>query len=274
MKNILRILMVSFFIISCEKDEASTMNSSDLVAYGFSANYDDNEALEEVVVEEVVEEQLKRKLIKNGTVSFETFDLNQTRETILNTVKNYKGYISLDNENRSEYRISHTINVRVPYDNFDNLLETISKGVEKFDVKRINITDVTEQFFDIETRLKNKKELEKRYLQILKKARTVKEILNVEREIGTLREEIEAAEGKLKYLKNQVSFSSLNITFYKQNFENESSSFWKNTNEAFINGFENIKLFLIFLMNVWPFIIIALLIYFIIRRRIIKNKKS
>ena len=87
----------------------------------------------------------------------------------------------------------------------------------------------------------NKKQLEKKYLDILTKAKSVKEILEVEKELGKLREDIESVEGRLKYLQNQVSFSTLSINFYKT--ESNSSGFGKRISNGFSNGFENLKSF-------------------------------
>ena len=72
-------------------------------------------------------------------------------------VNQNNGYIASDNEYKSSDRISSTISLRVPAEKFDTILSEIAKGVEKFDSKNIRISDVTEQFLDVEARLKTKK---------------------------------------------------------------------------------------------------------------------
>lgn len=217
--------------------------------------------------------QFQRKLIKTGNLNFETQDLSKTKTTIEGLVKSFNGYIANDNEYKSYDRISNTISLRIPANKFDEFIVEISKGVEKFDSKNINISDVTEQFLDVEARLKTKKALESKYLEILKKAKSVREILDVERELGKLRGDIEATEGRLKYLKNQTSFSTLNITFYKKIKESDSS-FGGKVIEAFKDGFDNIKAFFLFLINIWPFIIILFLVFFYFRKRRKSRTKS
>ena len=93
---------------------------------------------------------------------------------------------------------------------------------------------------------------------------SVEDILNVERELGKLREEIEATEGRLNYLSNQVSFSTLSVSFYKKVF-NETSFFGK-IGESFTNGFDNFKSFLLFIVTVWPFVMIIPICYFLIKK--------
>jgi hypothetical protein len=213
----------------------------------------------------------QRKLIKTGNITFETKDIDVTRRIIIDLVNQNNGYVASDNQYKSDDRVSVTISIRIPADKFDSILDEIAKGVEKFDSKNIRISDVTEQFLDIEARLKTKKTLELKYLEILKRARTVREILDVERELGKLRSDIESTEGRLKYLQNQVSFSTLNITFYKQNSTSEASFIGK-VSKAFKTGFENIKDFFLYMINIWPFIIILFLVFFYLRKRRLRTK--
>lgn len=198
--------------------------------------------------------QIERKFIKNGQIEFETDDLNKTREDIFKAIKKYDGYISSENEYKISDQISSNIIIRVPADNFDKLILEITFGVKRFDRKEIYVQDVTEEFLDIEARLRTKKELENRYLEILKKAATVSEILEVERQIGDLRAEIESFEGRLKFLNSQVSLSTLTVRIYEPLYEQKE--FGKKFTNGFKNGWDNLILFFVLLVNIWPFIVI------------------
>lgn len=196
----------------------------------------------------------ERKLIKEGWVTFETEDLTTTRANILTAIEAHKGYLSSDQESNSGDRMSATLVIRVPSDQFDALLTDVSEGVNRFENKDIRVKDVTAEFLDIQARLKTKKELESRYLALLKQARTVTEILEIEKQIGQLRAEIESVEGRLKYLKNQVSFSTLTLTVYEQ--VASSIGFGRKFSEGFANGWENLIWFFVGLTNIWPFLIL------------------
>ena len=206
---------------------------------------------------------LERKLIKEGQVEFETNDISSTRKLIFESIEKYKGYTSSDQEYKSVGKISNTIIIRVPAKNFDQLLSDATKGVTKFDNKNIEVKDVTEEFLDIQARLKTKKELENRYLEILKKANSVTELLEVEKQIGLLRSEIESIEGRLKYLESKVSLSTLTMTFY-QTVPNETE-FGNKFKNGFKNGWDNLIWFFVFLTNIWPFILIGIGLIFGIR---------
>lgn len=273
MKKILNLFVVVILLTACNG------GGENLESYG------NNKALGNMVIDKDIEESVElkgnneapvveRKLIKTGDVSFETSDLSATRNHIEQVLKKYNGYISTDNEYKSSQSITTSLTVRIPSKNFDAFLNEISSKVTRFDNKNISVNDVTEQFLDVEARLKVKKELEQRYSEILKKASSVKEIIEVERELNNVRLEIESMEGRLKYLQNQVSYSTLTIRFYKKEVSKTySKSFGRRIADAFGNGIDNIKWFFIGLVNIWPFILLITLLVIFIKKRI-KRKKE
>jgi len=218
---------------------------------------------------------LQRKIIKEGTIRFETVNTAQTREAILKSVKENNGYLANDNANSYGGSTDYQITIRVPADKFDLLLEQISNTAKKIDSKDIKALDVTEEFIDVEARIKTKKELEDRYKEILKQAHKIEDILKIENEIGNLRTEIESFEGRLRYLKDKVSYSTLTVIFYERTETPSSYSF--GFGEKFIsaiyNGWIGILWFIIGLTSLWPFIIIVIAAIFIIKR-IRKNRKK
>jgi len=213
--------------------------------------------------EQKTDETVERKLIKEGRVEFETNNLSSARKTIFEAVGKYNAYVSSDQEFKSPGRMSNTFVIRVPAGNFDNLLKDATQGIEKFESKEINVKDLTEEFLDIQARLKTKKELEARYLELLKQAKNVIEILEIEKQIGQLRSEIESIEGRLKYLQNKVSYSTLTITVY-ESVPNQTE-FGQKFKNALRNGLNNLIWFFVGLTNIWPFILIGIGLIFVIR---------
>lgn len=202
------------------------------------------------------EVEIERKLIKEGRVGFETNDLGNTRQTVFAAIYKYEAYVSSDEEYTYSGRKSNTLIIRVPAEDFDSLLAQATRGVERFESKQINVKDVTEEFLDIQARLKTKKELEERYLSLLQRANTVTEILEIEKEIGNLRSEIESIEGRLQYLENRVGYSTLTLTFYES--IPEDNAFAQKFKEGFRNGRDSLIWFFVGLVNIWPFILIGI----------------
>ena len=234
-------------------------------------------AMEQADMAEMAEEEVnskpivERKLIKEGFVEFESQSIGDSRKKILAAVEKHKAYVSSDEEYKSSGRVSNTLVIRMPAEKFDAFLADATQGVDKFERKEIRVKDVTEEFLDIQARLKTKKELEQRYLELLKQAKTVSEILEIETQAGQLRTEIESIEGRLKYLQNKVSFSTLTIDFY-QSIPNENQ-FGQKFKNGLSNGWDNLIWFFVVLTNIWPFVLIGIGIIFAVRR-IRKRRKG
>lgn len=217
--------------------------------------------------------QYKQRLIKNGHLVFKTDDLTRSRNSITKNLSKYGAFISNESLSETNWRSTQHISIQVPVDKFDELVNTIGNGVEQFDTKEIDVTDVSSEYYDTQARIKSKEKLEARMFEILKKAKTVKELLEIEYELSKLRTEIESMQGQLKYLSAKTSFSTINLEFY---LEKEYKSNVKEKNrfvEGFINGWELILAFIIGLVNIWPFIILLTLGVFLFKR-IMKKKKE
>ena len=214
------------------------------------------------------------QIIKNATIKFQSDDLQASYNQILNAVKKYNGLIQSDNEGKNELEVYKNLKIRIPAKNFDAFINDTSKGIDYFDQKEISSENVTEEFIDVLARIKTKKVLEERYLQLLTKATKVSEMIEVEQQLSTIREEIEAKEGRLNYLKNQVSQSTISINFYKNLAADSgiSQSFFGKIGLAIAAGFNSILNFFILLLEIWPFILLLFgVIYFIKRRRKAKS---
>ncbi|PQV49584.1 uncharacterized protein DUF4349 [Jejuia pallidilutea] len=250
-----------------------------------SKNYNYNEGAmdTEVVIEEsssinglvsVPAEAKPQKIIKTSYLKFETQDLEKSYSAIISAVKTNNGFVQDDNSNKSYNTITRHLVIRIPTSNFQTAIDAISENVSYFDSKRISAKDVTEEFIDLEARLKAKQTLEKRYLELLNKAKNVKEILEIERELSNIREEIEAKQGRLKYLQDKVSLSTINIEFYKLTSEAPvTTSYGTKMWNAVKGGFNGISVFFLGILYVWPLIVIAGIAIFLLRRWIKKSKK-
>lgn len=193
----------------------------------------------------------EKKFIKTGRIEFETEDADATRKAIMASVRANKAYVSRDEEERRGDAVSYTMVVHVPAARFETFLASATKGVTDFREKSISNEDVTAQYVDTESRLRTKKDIENRYRALLVKANTVKEILEIERELGEIRTDIEATEAQFRQLKGDIKYSTLHIVFYKS--IDTSNPFLTELADAFKSGVGNLRAFAITLVAVWPF---------------------
>ena len=219
---------------------------------------------------------LERQLIKEGALNFETHDIAETRQHIESLVQKYKAYISQEDERTTASRIYQDITVRIPKTHFDSFLSELSGDIKKFDNKSITVQDVTEEFIDSTARLAVKKETEQGYLRLLNQAKTIKDILDIQNELQDIRSDIESIEGRLRYLKNSVNFSTLHISMYQQiEAASETGSLFMPVWDAIKGGVQAFAAVCIALLYGWVFIalgIAAIIIILRLRKRHRKDK--
>lgn len=222
---------------------------------------------------EVIDVKEDQKIIKTARLVFESNDMEATHKTMLQLVTKHKGFVQSDNSGKDYNRIYKNLTVRIPTKNFQDFIDEISEGVSFFDQRTISRQDVSEEFIDLQARLKAKRTLEARYLELLKKAKTVKEMLDIERELSKIREEIEAKQGRLQYLENKVSLSTVTIEFYKITAKTGvTQSYGQKIVNALQGGWNGISVFFLGVLYLWPLIIVAVIVV-IILRKFLKRKK-
>jgi hypothetical protein len=273
MRSKLIIALLFFAVLSCKKAEAVASEEMSIQAVRLPATKMMEGAETNSESPKTEGKIIEQKIIRNGNLKFETDNLETTYEQIKIAVKKGKAFIQNDSEGKEYASIYRRITVRIPSENFDSFIKDISTGVAYFDNKEISSQDVTEQYIDIDARLKAKKKLENRYLELLAKATKMSEMLAIEAQLSAIREEIEAKEGQLRYMQNQVSLSTITIEFYKTIAEESgvTISYGAKVWNAFKSGFYAISSFFLGLLEVWPFIIIATVLFYFIRKRFKKK---
>jgi len=175
------------------------------------------------------------------------------------------GYVSDEQMNSSSGSVEQSLTVRVPANNLDGLVNAISGYAGELDNRNINVQDVTMEYIDVESRIKTKRELELRYLELLKQAQNVEEILNIERELGTVRTDIETMEGRLNYLKNQVGLSTLRVSFYT--LAGEGPGYGSKVLRSLHGGWELLQGLGLAIMYAWPLWLVVGLALWYFRKR-------
>ena len=153
----------------------------------------------------------KRYVILHARLTLEIEEMEAVARTIQGRVKNLGGYlVSLEYYDLRDERRVGELAVRVPGDKFDYFLESLE---ELGEVKNPHVytDDVTMHYIDLEARLKNLAAQEEKMRELLEKAKTVEEILQVERELGRIRGDLEAMTAEFKHLQEHVRYSSLEI---------------------------------------------------------------
>lgn len=207
-----------------------------------------------------------RKLLKTANISFETTNNHDTYSFVLLLCRNHNAYISNEGLSNLENRFAYDLTIRIPDDQFDTFIKNLEDHAGKLEYKNVSVQDVTEEFIDTEARLKTKKELEARYRDLLKQAKTVSDVISVEAQLSNVRADIEVMEGRVRYLGDRVNYSTLEVTFYE--ITNGDFGFGSRFLQAAQHGWKNLLAFFIGLIYLWPFLLLLLgALYFLQRAR-------
>lgn len=221
-------------------------------------------------------EQRSKKTIKTGGINFQSQDIVEDYQTIRELLPRYDAYIEHENLSRTKERISYQLTIRVPSTVYDSLFVTFSTIGHRLENKYSSIKDVTENYYDLSTRIKNDKLLEKRYLKILESATEIKDILEIENKLNQIRTDIENLQGQFNYLGKQVSLSTISLSFYEElpyvYDVSQRGGFLAKIFSAINNGWQGFLNFVIGLIAFWPFLILLIVLgYFIKKFRSQKN---
>jgi hypothetical protein len=156
---------------------------------------------------------LQRKIIYTAEVSLVVDKLSPAQQRLSALVRQYDGYIAQSNiGGQSGSPRTATWKIRVPVTGYQNFLDAVTKIGEVQTVSS-NSSDVSEEYYDIEARLRNKRVEEKRLLEHLNRSTAkLSDILQVEREISRVRGEIEQMTGRLRVLADLTSLTTISIT--------------------------------------------------------------
>ncbi len=213
------------------------------------------------------QQQVEKKVIKEGELAFETGNIAETKKKLLELTRSLGGYIETESQQKDDYskNSTYSMTVRMPAQNFEKLVDGLTDQASHIDNKSIRSTDVTTQYIDIKTRLETKKALEQRYLELLKKAGRMEDILSIEGKLAEVRSDIESTQGQFNYLSKQVAYSTLTVSFYTKALV-EGDGFFHKLKNAFSTGFDVLAGLFFGMIAIWPIILILLIVIWFLRR--------
>ncbi len=214
---------------------------------------------------------LTAMIIRTGQVSVEVDSLPPAIARVRALAERVGGYIANTEIQTGQERFhSATIEIKVPSERFDEALQGL-KPIGKVESINVNAEDVGEEFVDVSARVQNDRRFEARLLDLLT-TRTGKlaDVIELEQELGRVREEIERYEGRLRYLKAHAATSSLAITVHEPAPLVGEQGSTGVIAAAFAQGWRNFVAFLAIVIEtlgvVGPLVVIALLGWFGVRR--------
>ena len=216
-----------------------------------------------------------KKIIKTADLKLEVKDFKAYSNIVHNDSKRYGAYIASEDQSESNEKKETIISIKVPVDQFENLLNELPSDSDKIIEKKITSEDVTGEVVDTKSRLQAKEQMRLKYLEFLKQAKNMEDVLKVQDEINNIQEEMESASGRINYLSHQSAYSTINLTFYQPlagyNPSNDTPGLSTRTLIAFKNGFQFIVEIFIGLVSIWPLFLAVIIIWFFLKKQILRT---
>lgn len=252
-----------------------------------SANYSVEEEKSTVDVEGETsaeapsEVNTERMIIHKAIIRTNVKELAKAQSNIEQKVKKYGGYIVESNVyQEDDQRSSGNIIVRIPEKHFETFLSDAEEEASKVLERNVTGQDVTEQYVDLASRIKSKRVVEERLLAFMSTAEKTEDLLKISSDLAKVQEEIEVTVGKMKYLENQTSFATIELTMYENRvivpgLDSEDLNTWEKTKKQFVTSMNGLlaagSAIIVFVIGNMPVLIIlgviSSTVYWIIKRR-------
>ena len=208
---------------------------------------------------------ISKKIIKNGDMEIAVSNLLEAKNKISEIIKNNKAYLQSETFRNSDTSENINLVIRVPHQNFDAIINSFSDGIGSVEAKTVKAEDVTEEYTDVSIKLENKRIYLEKYREMLKNAASTKDILEIQENIRALEDEIDVAEGRLRFIDDRVNYSTLELLLFKEKARTSATSkigFGSRFGDSIAEGWNSFVSFLLGLISFWPFFIIIPLLIF------------
>ena len=187
----------------------------------------------------------ERRIIRNAELTVELDAPAEAQRRLASLAESFGGYVVTAESQQQDARgqgapPTVSVEMRVPAPRFDAAVAEVRALGGRVRQEKISGRDVTEEYIDLEARLRAQRALEAQFLEIMKRAGKVSDALEVQRELANVRAEIERVEGRRRFLENQSSLSTIKVTLQTPAplVSTQTSGFFAGLRRAFGNGLD------------------------------------
>ena len=231
-----------------------------------------------------IAEAMDRKILRDATLTLEVGAPAETQRKIASIAESLGGFVVTSESKQrqtgdAKQELEVNLVIRVPATQFGLALDQIRSTGSRVIQEKITGQDVTEEFIDLEARLKTQNALESQFLEIMKQANKVSDALEVQRQIAEVRTEIEKLEGRKRFLENRASLSTITVNLQSPTaIAVNTSGFGRNIREAVADSVDiavAIVLFLIrFVIVMIPILILVIIPGGFIARLVLRRTRK
>lgn len=186
----------------------------------------------------------ERRIIRNAELTIELDAPSEAQRKLSSIAESHGGFVvtseSSQQDAGGEGQPAVSVEMRVPAPRFDAAVAEVRALGGRVRHERTTGRDVTEEYIDLEARLRAQRALEAQFLEIMKRAGKVSEALEVQGQLAGVRGEIERVEGRRRFLENQSALSTIKVTLQTPQplVSAETSGFVGGIKDAFGGGLD------------------------------------
>lgn len=150
-------------------------------------------------------------IVYNANLTLRVKVILDTIEEITRIAQDVRGYVANANLRLEDEKPSAEIAVRVPASSYSEVLGRLRRLAEKVLEEKSSTQDVTEEYSDLESQLRNFRATESRYLELMQRAQTIAEILQVEERLTQTRNQIERLQGRMRFLERRAEMATITV---------------------------------------------------------------
>lgn len=219
-----------------------------------------------------------RNIIRTANLKLEIKDLKTYYKPMLDRIRAIGGYIAQEELAENDFERTMRINIRIPVDQFDAAVESITTPAEKTLERNISSQDVSEEMVDTKARLQTKEQLRSRYNELLRQSNKLDDIIKMEGQINDVQEQIERGMGRIQFLQHSATYSTINLTAIQFLSDAPRADNNPENENAFIKavklGWEGLRVIILALISIWPVILILFTAIWIVKRKAHKNNTA
>lgn len=158
-----------------------------------------------------------RKIVRNADLTMEVASTYEAQHRVSSIAEAHGGFVvnseskQRESADPAQRTVDFKVMVRIPADQYGVALDEIKKLASNVLEEKSTGQDVTEEFIDLEARIKTQKALETQFLEIMQRANKIEDALEVQRQIAEVRTEIEKLEGRKRFLENRSSLATITV---------------------------------------------------------------
>ncbi|WP_099159126.1 DUF4349 domain-containing protein [Virgibacillus ndiopensis] len=226
-----------------------------------------------------------RKIIYTANLSIEVKGYKKALDEIRTQASDRGGYIVESNmyEDAENETTNGHVTVRIPQEEFQEFITLVEEGSSKVLESSVSGQDVTEEYVDLEARLKSKRVVEKRLLSFMEQAEKTEDLLTISNDLAKVQEEIEEITGRMKYLQNKTDLATVTIQIQEKNvslsgMSKDDLNTWEQIKQQFLKSINFLitafSSLLIFFVGNLPIFILLGVIVIVVLLIIKKSRQS